>query len=98
EDVAVRLLVSREELTPYERAGIDALMPSSNEVTSAQIQTRGEFTPTDALYEKLVEIAAETGMNAKAPWYAKGTSILLFGGGLFLAGQEIVRYHREPVL
>lgn len=98
DDVTVRLLVPRGELSPYDRPGIDALMGSSNVITSRDVRSRGGDSVTDVLYLQVQEVAKEMGANAKMPWYAKATNILLFAGGFVLAGQEVVRYHREPIL
>lgn len=97
-DVTVRLLVPRGQLTDYERAGIDVLMPSGSEVTSAEIRQREECDPSEALYTLLTYIAAENMTRIKAPWYARLTSLAMFAAGIWLCGLEIVRFHREPVM
>jgi hypothetical protein len=101
DQVTLRLLVPREELTDYERAGIDALIADGWETTTAAIRARhGEdfFDPTDALRDGLTTIAAESGAKAKAPWYSQLTSFALFAAGIALLVQEIVHYHREPIM
>jgi hypothetical protein len=98
-NVSLRLLVPREELTPYERAGIDALMPEGREITSAEIRAKHEddfFDPADALEAELGRIAKAN--KAQAPWYSKFTSFVLFAGGMALLVMEIAKNQREPIL
>jgi hypothetical protein len=98
--VTLRLLVPKEELGPYERAGIDALIPDGWETTSEAIRKRhgDDFDPVDTLQNELTGIAAESGASAKAPWYSQLTSFAIFAAGVWLLVLEIARYHREPVM
>lgn len=99
--VSLRLLAPRERLTPYERAGIDALMPDGWETTSADIQRRhgGKgFDPANALKAELEKIGADAKKSTTSPWYSKLTSFLLFIAGLLIAIQESVRLGREPAV
>ena len=98
--VKIRLLVPREELSAYERAGIDALIPTGWEVTSDEIQKQHEeqgFDPTEAMQAELARIAKESGSEVKPPWYSRMTSIGMFAGGLWLALMEAATENREPV-
>lgn len=95
--VHLRLLVPREKLTPYERAGIDELIPDGFDITSEDIQRRHEgtdFDPTIVLYEYLKKVAAEA--KQKAPWYSRLTSFAIFLAGVALLAMESLRLGREP--
>jgi hypothetical protein len=99
--VTLRLLVPREQLTPYERAGIDALIPDGWETSSEDIQKRHEgteFDPSDALRAYLVKLAAEAKKAAGAPWYSRLTSLALFVAGVVIAFQDTIRNGREPAV
>jgi hypothetical protein len=99
--VRLRLLVPREQLTPYERAGIDALIPNGREISSADIQNRADledFDPSEALYTELQTIAAGSKTMPPAPWYSRGSTFLLFVAGLYVAGMESVVLQREPIV
>jgi len=98
--VAIRLLVSRERLPPYEQAAVYTLMPEGWETTSDEIQQRhkGEnFDPADALRLQLLLIAHAAKKRERAPWYSRYTSLAIFLTGAYFAFQETVRYHRAPV-
>jgi hypothetical protein len=86
--VNLRLLVAREQLTGYERAGIDALIPEGWEASSDQIRARhpedDSFDPSDILYAHLMKVAAESAGPQKSPWYSRLTSFLLFAAGFAL--------------
>jgi len=98
--VRLRLLVPREQLTRYQRAGIDTLMPNVREVSSEEIQRREEedFDPSDALRDELAAISAESKLEVKAPWYSRLTSFAIFAAGIWLCGREIVNLNREPIM
>ncbi|MEA2491352.1 MAG: hypothetical protein QOH21_3144 [Acidobacteriota bacterium] len=99
--VTLRLLAPREQLTSYERAGIDALIPEGWETTSDAIAgRRGDdgFDPTESIRGELQRIAIEYGAKNGSPWYSKLTSFALFAGGIYLLLLETVRYQREPAL
>lgn len=100
--VSLRLLVPREQLTPYERMGIDALIPDGWETSTADIRKRagddGMFDATDSLESALTTIANQSGAKVKAPWYSKLTSFALFAAGMYLLFREIVEYQHEPIL
>ena len=101
-NVTVRLLVSREQLTPYERAGIDALIPDGFETSSDQIRRRyereddGHFDPTDALTEALSKIAEESVGPVKQAWYSQLLSFVLFWGGVALLAVGVLRADHVP--
>ena len=85
--VAIRLLVARDQLSPYERAGIDALIPKGHDTSSDDIQNRyrnQDFDPADALQEALDGIAAESRGPAGDWWPSRLLSFVLFWGGLAL--------------
>jgi len=99
--VRIRLLVPRDKLTPYERAGIDALIPDGWETSSAEIQQRHgghNFDPTEALHAELANLTAGVKKSTTAPWYSRLTSFLLFATGIYIAVQESVRLGREPAV
>lgn len=99
--VRIRLLVPRDKLTPYERAGIDALIPDGWETSSMEIQQRHsgqDFDPTEALRAELANLAAGAKKSTTSPWYSRLTSFLLFVTGIYIAVQESVRLGREPAV
>jgi hypothetical protein len=99
--VTLRLIAPREQLSPYERAGIDALIPDGWETSSDAIVKRRDyegFDPLATLTAELNRIAVEHGGKAKAPWYSKLTSFAIFAGGVYLLLQETIRYQHEPAL
>jgi hypothetical protein len=103
--VNVRLLVSREQLTPYERAGIDALIPEGMETSTDEIRRRyagqeeGEFDPTDALHDALAKIAQESHGPDKPAWSSQLLSVLLFWGGLTMVTVGLLQANRgrDPI-
>jgi hypothetical protein len=99
--VTLRLLVPREQLTPYEGLGIQILMRDGWEATSDEIRARKEEEKFDA--EGVLNLAVQnTAARAKkkqgAPWYSRLTSFALFAAGIYFALQETVRLHREPAV
>ena len=98
--ISLRLLAQRDQLTPYERAGIDALIPEGWDTTSEQIAKRHhneDFDPTDALDGALAQVVKESGGPTKTPVLSQFTSFAIFAFGLFLIGSDFVNSHREPV-
>ena len=96
--VAIRLLVAREKLTPYERAGIDALIPQGMETTSEEIarQHAGRaFDPTEALWAPLEQIAKASDPKEPPSW-SNAMLWLLFAAGVGLLASETFRDNREP--
>lgn len=76
---------------------MEALIPEgTSEVTSAGIEQRGDFDPVAALYQYLLDLVAESGLDSRVPWYVKAITVVLFAAGVWLAGLEVVRHHREP--
>jgi hypothetical protein len=102
DQASIRLLVPREQLTPYERAGIDALMPpgawESTSAVARKHQQELGFSAPQLLELLLTGVARAGGGRGKAPWYSKLTSFALFAFALVLLGIELVRHNREPVL
>jgi hypothetical protein len=87
--VNVRLLVPRTELSAYDRAGIDALIPSGMEISSDEIRERyknADFDPTEPLGGVLKSIADAHRGPIDDVWYSKIVSFLLFWGGVALIG------------
>lgn len=87
--VRVRLVVPRTELSAYDRAGIDALIPTGMEISSDEIRRRHkdqDFDPTDVLGPVLESIASAHRGPAADAWYSKLVSFLLFWGGVALIG------------
>jgi hypothetical protein len=101
-DVAtLRLLVPREQLTPYEGLGIQILLRDAWETTSEDVRRRSENENFDAervLNLAVQKTAAEGAKNQRAPWYSRATSFAMIAAGLFLSIQELVRYNREPAM
>jgi hypothetical protein len=99
--VSLRLLVSREQLSPYERAGIDALIPEGFEATSDQIQQRhanDEFDPVEPLRIYLTKFASENNGPSKSPWWSRLTSFAIFAYGFYLLVLDLARHQQAPVL
>jgi len=99
--VTLRLLVPREQLTPYERAGIQMLVPEGWEATSEDIRRRHKELGFDAgslLRVLLTAMAAASKRRERAPWYSRLTSFALFITGIYFAFQETVRLGHEPVV
>lgn len=96
--VSLRLLVSRDQLSPYERSAIDALIPEGFETTSDEIRKRGDFDPSDALVSYLAKFAKEINGPAKSPWWSRLTSFVIFAYGLYLLVWDVARHHDEPIL
>src|ERR1051326_7411926 len=101
--VSLRLLVSRDNLPPYERAGIDTLIPEGFETTSDQIQARysgdnDDFDPVEPLRLYLVKFATENNGPAKSPWWSRLTSFAIFAFGLFLLVRDLMDHPQAPVL
>lgn len=96
--VSLRLLVSREQLSPYERAGIDALIPEGFETTSEQIQARGDFDPTFALYAYLANFAKEINGPTKSPWWSRLTSFAIFVYGMYLLVHDLALHPQAPFM
>ena len=100
--VSMRLLVSREQLTPYERAGIEELIPEGFEATSDQVRARhsddDSFDPTDALYAQLTKIAAEANGPSKSPWYSQLTSFAIFVAGIALLVLNLTQAPQQPMV
>ena len=85
--VRVRLLVPRTQLNEFDRAGIDALIPSGMEISSDEIQTKykdADFDPTDALQSALKHIAGKHRGPHGDAWYSKILSFFIFWGGVVL--------------
>ena len=85
--VHVRLLVPRTQLNDYDRAGIDALIPSGMEISSDEIQTKykgADFDPTEALESALKHVADKHHGPAHDVWYSKLLSFALFWSGVIL--------------
>ena len=66
----LRLLVTRDTLTPYERAGVEALMSHQ----AAQ----------GTLHVELTKIAEESNGPKKSPWWSQLTSFAIFAAGIGL--------------
>ena len=97
--VTLRLVGSREQLSPYERAGIDALMPNGFEVTSEEIQKREDFDPNDALINYLTKFAREINGPASSPWWSQLTSFAIFCYGFsFVIRAAIANQPQVPVM
>jgi hypothetical protein len=99
--VTLRLLVPREQLTPYEGLGIQILMRDGWEATSDEIRARQEkekFDAEGALNLAVQNTAAKAKKKQRAPWYSRLTSFALFVTGIYFALQETVRLHREPAV
>jgi hypothetical protein len=100
--VTLRLIVSREQLAPYERLAIDALMPEGWETTSEQVQARREadeeaLGPLDLLYLHLHSTALLSKGPAKAPWYSRLTSFAIFLFGLYTLIFNLKEAPHEPM-
>ena len=98
--VKVRLLVGRDRLTPYERAGIDALMGDGREIDSDEFLERHngtDYDPTEALQAELTKAAEESGAQKKSPWPLRFFSLALFGAGAGLVAIESAAIDRNPV-
>jgi len=101
EVATLRLLVPREQLTPYDGLGIQILMRDAWETTSEEIRRRSENENFDAervLNLAVQKTAAEGAKKQSAPWYSRLTSFALIGVGLVVGIQELVRYNREPAM
>ena len=99
--VTLRLLVPREQLTPYEGLGIQILMRDGWEATSDEIRARQEEEKLDAegaLNLAVQNTAAKAKKDQRAPWYSRLTSFALFAAGIYFALQETVRLGREPAV
>lgn len=99
--VTLRLLVPREQLTPYEGLGIQILMRDGWEATSDEIRARQEkedFDAEGALNLAVQNTAARAKRKQRAPWYSRLTSFALFAAGIYFAFQETVRLHRAPAV
>jgi hypothetical protein len=99
--VTLRLLVPREQLTPYEGLGIQILMRDGWEATSDEIRARQaeeKFDAEGVLNLAVQNTAARAKKDQRAPWYSRLTSFALFATGIYFAIQETVRLHREPVV
>ena len=99
--VSIRLLVSRDQLSPYERAGIDALMPQGHDTSSEEIrrQYKGEdFDPNDALHEALEQIATKSRGPIADSWPSRILSFALFWGGLALYVIPSLEHSHGPVI
>jgi hypothetical protein len=99
--VTLRLLVPREQLTPYEGLGIQILMRDGWEATSDEIRARRDeeqFDAEGALNLAVQNTAAEAKRKQRAPWVSRLTSFALFAAGIYFALQETVRLHREPAV
>lgn len=99
--VRLRLLVPREQLSPYEGLGIQILMRDGWETTGDEIRARQdeeEFDAGGALNLAVQNTAAEAKKQQRAPWYSRLTSFVLFLTGIYFALQETVRFHREPAV
>jgi hypothetical protein len=100
-DVSLRLIAPRDQLTPYERAGIDPLIPEGWEVTSEQIQARHAeegFDPTNGPYAVLTQIAAESNGPPKSPWYSRLTSFAIFASGIYTLIFNLKESPSQPLL
>jgi hypothetical protein len=95
--VSMRLLVSREQLTPYERPVIDVLIPEGFEATSEQIRER-DVDPADVISAQLTKIAAEANGPAKSPWYSQLTSFAIFVAGIALLVMNLKQAPQQPLL
>jgi hypothetical protein len=85
--VSIRLLVSRDQLTAYERAGIEALMPQGHDTSSDEIRRLykdQDFDPADVLHEALDRIATESRGPVTQSWPSRILSFALFWSGLAL--------------
>jgi hypothetical protein len=99
--VKLRLLVPREQLTPYEGLGIQILMRDGWEATSDEIRARRneeKFDAEGALNLAVQNTAAKAKKKQRAPWYSRLTSFALFAAGIYFALQETARLHREPAV
>lgn len=99
--VSIRLLVSREQLTPYERAGIDALMPKGHDTSSDEIRRLykdQDFDPSDALMEALDRVAAESRGPVTDSWPSRILSFALFWGGAALYLIPYLEHSRGPLI
>src|SRR5436190_2001575 len=100
--VSIRLLVPREQLSDYDKAGLSVYLPDGVwETTSDEVRQRrkgAEFDLDDLLRVLLQAIANTTKKNEGAPWYSKLTSFAIFITGIYFCFQEVVRMGREPVI
>ena len=100
--VSIRLLVPREQLSDYDRAGLSVYLPEGVwETNSDEVRQRrkgAEFDLDDLLRVLLQAIANTTKRNESAPWYSKLTSFAIFITGIYFCFQEVVRMEREPVI
>ena len=101
--IDMRLLVPRDRLSPYERAGIDVLIPEGFEATSDDVRKRYDeleegFDPTDALYSWLSNFAREINGPAKSPWWSRLTSFLLFVYGFYMLVWDLARHPGAPYM
>jgi len=99
--VAIRLLVSRDQLSDYDKAGISVLIPDGWETTSEEVQKRRkdeQFDVPDLLHLLLEATANAAKKRENAPWYSRYTSLAIFLTGIYFAFQEVVRLNREPAV
>lgn len=97
----LRLLVPREQLTPYEGLGIQILLRDGWEATSDEIRARQvaeKFDAEDVLNLAVQNTAAKAKKKQRAPWHSRLTSFALFVTGIYFAIQETVRLHRQPAV
>lgn len=100
-NVSIRLLVSREQLSPYELAGIEALMPKGHDTSSEEIRRHykdQDFDPADALHAALDGIAAESRGPVTDSWPSRILSFVLFWGGLALYLMPVLEHSHGPII
>jgi hypothetical protein len=97
----LRLLVPREQLTPYEGLGIQILLRDGWEATSDEIHARQveeKFDAEGVLNLAVQNTAAKAKRKQRTPWHSRLTSFALFITGIYFAIQETVRLHRQPAV
>ena len=98
--VHLRLLVPRDQLSPYERQVINALMTDRQEITSTEIQKKYEgqvFDPSDEIDAALRTIAGDARSRSGSPWYWRFFVFALFAAGIVLIARDTLVTNAAPV-